>query len=58
LFQWLITPHAERMHEFMAQRGILLRLFAHDSSLRFGLPDTDVDWQRLDAALAAYKEAV
>ena len=57
LFQWLITPHAERLHEFMAQRGILLRLFVHDSSLRFGLPDTEADWQRLDAALAAYKDA-
>ena len=57
LFQWLITPHAERMHEFMAQRGILLRLFVHDSSLRFGLPDTEADWLRLDEALAVYKEA-
>ena len=57
LFQWLITPHAERMHEFMAQRGILLRLFVHDSSLRFGLPDTEADWLRLDEALGAYKEA-
>ncbi len=55
LFQWLITPHAERMHEFMAQRGILLRLFVHNSSLRFGLPDTEADWLRLDEALAAYK---
>lgn len=45
------------MHEFMAQRGILLRLFVHNSSLRFGLPDTDTDWQRLDEALAAYKDA-
>lgn len=57
LFQWLITPHAERLHEFMAQRGILLRLFVHDSSLRFGLPDTEADWLRLDEALAAYKDA-
>ena len=57
LFQWLITPHAERMHEFMAQRGILLRLFVHNSSLRFGLPDTEADWLRLDEALVAYKDA-
>ena len=56
LFQWLITPHAERLHEFMAQRGILLRLFVHDSSLRFGLPDTEADWLRLDEALTAYKD--
>ena len=57
LFQWLITPHTERLHEFMAQRGILLRLFVHDSSLRFGLPDTEAHWQRLDDALGAYKDA-
>lgn len=56
LFQWLITEHAQRLHDFMAQRGILLRLFAHDSSLRFGLPDTEADWLRLQQALAAYKE--
>ena len=52
-----VKPHAERLHEFMAQRGILLRLFVHDSSVRLGLPDTEADWLRLDEALAAYKEA-
>lgn len=41
----------------MAQRGILLRLFVHNSSVRLGLPDTDADWLRLDEALAAYKDA-
>ncbi|QJI32627.1 threonine-phosphate decarboxylase [Pseudomonas sp. ADAK18] len=57
LFQWLITERAEHLHEFMAQRGILLRLFVHDSSLRFGLPGTDADWLRLEHALIAYREA-
>ena len=57
LFQWLITERAEQLHEFMAQRGILLRLFAHDSSLRFGLPGTDADWARLEQALIAWKQA-
>ncbi|MBT9304162.1 threonine-phosphate decarboxylase CobD [Pseudomonas sp. TAE6080] len=57
LFQWLIADRAEQLHEFMAQRGILLRLFVHDSSLRFGLPGTDADWQRLEQALAAWKQA-
>ncbi|KAA0948289.1 threonine-phosphate decarboxylase [Pseudomonas sp. ANT_H14] len=57
LFQWLITDRAEHLHEFMAQRGILLRLFVHDSSLRFGLPGTDADWLRLEQALTAYKQA-
>ena len=54
LFQWLITPHAERLYEFMAHRGILLRLFTHNSSVRFGLPANEADWQRLEMALAAY----
>ena len=57
LFQWLISDHAEQLHEFMAQRGILLRLFVHDSSLRFGLPGTDADWLRLEQALIAWKHA-
>lgn len=57
LFLWLITHRAEQLHEFMAQRGILLRLFAHDSSLRFGLPGTDADWVRLEQALGAWKNA-
>ena len=46
LFQWLITPHAERLYEFMAHRGILLRLFTHNSSVRFGLPANEADWQQ------------
>jgi cobalamin biosynthetic protein CobC len=58
LFQWLMTPHAHALYEFCAQRGILLRLFInggpHNSSLRFGLPRDEADWQRLDAALQAF----
>jgi cobalamin biosynthetic protein CobC len=58
LFQWLITSHAEQLHEFMARRGILLRIFTHNSSLRFGLPADEADWLRLEQAFEAYtKEA-
>jgi len=58
LFQWLVTRDAEQLHEFMARRGILLRLFPHNSSLRFGLPADDAELQRLEQALQAYaKEA-
>jgi cobalamin biosynthetic protein CobC len=58
LFQWLIAECAEALHEFMARRGILLRLFTHNSSLRFGLPADEADWLRLEQALEAYvKEA-
>ncbi|SEN39888.1 L-threonine O-3-phosphate decarboxylase [Pseudomonas sp. ok272] len=54
LFQWLITERAEHLYEFMAQQGILLRLFSHNSSLRFGLPTDDVDWLRLERAFQDY----
>jgi len=58
LFQWLLTDHAAALHEFCARRGILLRLFQsngpHNSSLRFGLPRDEADWQRLETALQAF----
>ncbi|MDR6913874.1 cobalamin biosynthetic protein CobC [Pseudomonas sp. 3296] len=58
LFQWLIIDQAEQLHEFMARQGILLRLFSHNSSLRFGLPADETDWTRLTQAFETYaKEA-
>jgi cobalamin biosynthetic protein CobC len=54
LFQWLITPLAEDVYEFCAQRGVLLRLFTHNSSLRFGLPRDEADWQRLEQVLSEF----
>ncbi|WP_131670017.1 threonine-phosphate decarboxylase CobD [Pseudomonas parakoreensis] len=54
LFQWLITEHAQALHEFMARRGILLRLFTHNSSLRFGLPANAAEEARLEQALQAF----
>jgi cobalamin biosynthetic protein CobC len=54
LFHWLITERAEALHEFMARRGILLRLFTQNSSLRFGLPGDEADWTRLTVALDAF----
>ncbi|SDT36039.1 L-threonine O-3-phosphate decarboxylase [Pseudomonas sp. Z003-0.4C(8344-21)] len=56
LFQWLVTEHAETLHDFMARRGILLRLFTHNSSLRFGLPGNAADELRLAHALDAYRK--
>lgn len=54
LFQWLITEHAETLHAFMARRGILLRIFTHNSSLRFGLPADAAEEARLEHALSAF----
>ena len=54
LFQWLITDQAQALYEFMARRGILLRLFSHNSSLRFGLPADAAEEARLEHALIAF----
>lgn len=51
LFQWVRTPQAHVLHEQLARRGILTRLFTAPASLRFGLPGTEVSWQRLAQAL-------
>lgn len=53
LFQWVCTARAAALHEALARRGILTRLFDTPASLRFGLPGTAADWRRLDQALAA-----
>jgi cobalamin biosynthesis protein CobC len=51
LFQWVATPHARRLHEALARRAILTRVFDDPPSLRFGLPGADTDWRRLDQTL-------
>ncbi len=51
LFQWRLTPRAEALHEALARRGVLTRLFTQPSSLRFGLPGSEPDWRRLAEVL-------
>lgn len=51
LFQWVQCDDASALHEKLAQRGILTRLFAKPASLRFGLPRDGAGWQRLAAVL-------
>jgi len=51
LFQWVSTAQAEAIHQQLAQRGILTRLFTQPLSLRFGLPGITSEWARLQAAL-------
>lgn len=51
LFQWVQTERVENVHQQLARCGILTRYFAEPSSLRFGLPCREADWQRLAAAL-------
>lgn len=54
LFHWVSLLQAATLHDFLARRGILVRLFESPASLRFGLPGSEADWQRLDCALADY----
>ncbi|MCP6699456.1 threonine-phosphate decarboxylase CobD [Pseudomonas donghuensis] len=56
LFQYLVTDQAAQLHEFMARRGILLRLFTQPPSLRFGLPASEQDFQRLALAFSEYRK--
>ncbi|MFK3646988.1 threonine-phosphate decarboxylase CobD [Lysobacter enzymogenes] len=51
-FQWRRDPRAAQLHDALARRAILTRLFEQPASLRFGLPGDEHEWQRLDAALA------
>lgn len=52
LFRWCRTDQAAALHQALARRGILVRLFAEPASLRFGLPPDAAGLQRLDQALA------
>lgn len=50
-FQWCRDARAAHLHDALARRGILVRLFDAPSSLRFGLPLNDADYERLGHAL-------
>jgi cobalamin biosynthetic protein CobC len=58
LFQWVQTPHAETIYDVLARDGILVRRFDAPSSLRFGLPGTEKDWERLEQALLHVNQAM
>jgi len=55
LFQWVQTEQAQAIHLHLAQRGILTRIFTQPHSLRFGLPGSAAEWQRLGTALMQLK---
>jgi cobalamin biosynthetic protein CobC len=56
LFQFCCVNDAAALHEFLALRGILTRLFDAPLSVRFGLPGDETGWQRLQQALAAFAQ--
>jgi len=57
LFATLTTPHAGELNEALARQGILSRRLEQQPLLRFGLPGTEAEWQRLAVALANWKPA-
>ncbi len=54
-FQWLRNDDALDIFESLAALGVLLRYFPAEQTgqagLRFGLPGSEADWQRLEVAL-------
>jgi len=51
LFRYLPHPEARRIYRLLASRGVLVRLFDHPPALRFGLPGSELEWQRLATVL-------
>ncbi|RFU46098.1 threonine-phosphate decarboxylase [Paraburkholderia sp. DHOC27] len=58
LFAWTADARAAALHHQLALRGIWTRLFSADGSVRFGLPGTEAQWQRLEAALVESVQAL
>ncbi|NIE77780.1 threonine-phosphate decarboxylase [Pantoea sp. Ap-967] len=56
LFQYVRSARAAHLHDFLARRGILVRLFAEPAAVRLGLPACAADEQRLAQALADYQK--
>lgn len=54
-FQWVKTPSAFDIYEQLARQGILIRYWGEPGSVRFGLPGTQAQWQRLSTALASLR---
>jgi cobalamin biosynthetic protein CobC len=51
LFQTITTPRAAEIFAALARQGILVRTFTEPRALRFGLPGSAEQWQRLTACL-------
>ena len=54
LFCTLKAPRVAALFEHFARRAILIRRFDQFALLRFGLPGSEAQWQRLSAAIAEF----
>jgi cobalamin biosynthetic protein CobC len=58
LYRLTRSADAQEVFRHLGHAGILVRRFAeHPTWLRWGLPDGDIAWRRLSAALASRPEA-
>jgi len=57
LFRLVQTPAARDLFRHLGRAGIWVRAFPDNATwLRFGLPGTKRDWQRLDSAMHAFRK--
>jgi cobalamin biosynthetic protein CobC len=52
LFRTQPVEGAKILFQALAKQGILVRLFTDENLLRFGLPDQEQDWRRLEQTLS------
>lgn len=51
LFHYIVHHDASYLHKVLAQQGVFTRLFSNPTALRFGLPGSESEWQRLQQVL-------
>jgi cobalamin biosynthetic protein CobC len=58
LYRFVVHRQADRLFHLLGERGILVRNFAwRREALRFGLPGSEAEWRRLEAALGEWVAA-
>jgi len=55
LFQSVLTGQAAPLEQHLLNQLILIRRFNHPARLRFGLPGTAEDWERLEKAMGEWQ---
>ncbi|HJV24451.1 MAG TPA: threonine-phosphate decarboxylase CobD [Aromatoleum sp.] len=55
LFATVTTDRAHALVKHFAERAILVRHYDPQPLVRFGLPANETDWQRLEAAISAWR---
>ncbi|MCG5075324.1 threonine-phosphate decarboxylase CobD [Paraburkholderia tagetis] len=58
LFAWIVHARAAQLQDALAARAVWTRRFDSPASLRFGLPASEDEWRRFEAALAQAMQAL